>query len=135
PPGDDARPSERAPEGATPKGAAPSGPSDLSSDDSRKSTQKRLKCLAPACAHEHVDVRSDVGKIVNPDARPPRAGAHGVANFLLVSQQRPWSPSCVAVQSDMHGAPHANRSLGLPVSLTLATPVPGSTVERGVSTE
>src|SRR5215831_9515035 len=62
-PSDDARPRQRAPEGAAPQGPAPSRPRDDSSDDSRESSQKPLKSVAPPRADQQVQMRAHVGKL------------------------------------------------------------------------
>ena len=55
-PRDDARPGERAPEGAGPKRPPPFRPGDFLRDDSRERPQESPKCLARAGAHEQVQV-------------------------------------------------------------------------------
>jgi hypothetical protein len=65
-PGDDTRPGEPAEEGAG--RPSPSGSRDDPSDDSGERSQEALKCVAPPCAHDEMQVRADVGIVVNANA-------------------------------------------------------------------
>jgi len=83
-PGDDARPGERAPEGATPKGLAPSCPSDHPSHDPREGSQKTLKCLAPAGTDQQMQMGAHVGKLVDTHSATRNAGAERLSNPSFV---------------------------------------------------
>src|SRR5262252_6771640 len=73
-PSNDARPGERAPEGAAPQGLAPSCPGDDPRDDSCERAQETLKILSPSRPYQQVHVRTDVGKIVHAYPAPDDAG-------------------------------------------------------------
>ena len=112
-PRDDARPGECAPEGAGPQGPAPSRPRDDSSDDSRKGSQEPLKSFAPPGAHQKVQVRADVGKVVHAHAAPRDTSPKGFSNLRLISAHRPPTASPLAVQHHVHGTPSAHRPFEL----------------------
>jgi hypothetical protein len=60
-----------------------------------------------------MQVRADVGKIVDLDSEATGHGPKRIANGALVPAKRPRAPCPVARENDMHGAPDADGALEL----------------------
>jgi hypothetical protein len=72
-----------------------------------------LETLAPTRPQDDVQVRTHVGKVVNPHFEPARHATQHVAHGALVLAQGQRSSGSLARENHMHGPSRAHRALEL----------------------
>jgi hypothetical protein len=88
-------------------------PHDPPGNDARKRAQEALKSFTPARPQDEMQMRTHVGKIVDPDFEAPRHATEHLAHRTVVAAHGPRASSSVARENQVHRASRAHGPLEL----------------------